>query len=106
MMRDFWWGLGQKGVLSFGMAVIGFSLSKQDEYARQVIYGLVKNYQTTYWEKNPFDHKKSPLVLVDLKKSPTEKQEFRHRYAFVDWNRAETHFDGFDKEAIELLSRG
>jgi hypothetical protein len=45
MLRNFWDGLGQAGVLNFGMAVIGLSLPQQDDYARQVIYRLVRNYQ-------------------------------------------------------------
>jgi len=52
MYRDFWSGLGRAGVLNFSMAIIGFSLPSQDEYARQIIYRLVKNYQTTYWEND------------------------------------------------------
>jgi len=103
MLRNFWWGLGYAGVLNFSMAIIGFSLPSQDEYARQVIYRLVKNYQTTYWENDVWTHKKTPLVLVDLRKSAQEKQEFQSRYAFVDWDRAETYFEGFDKKAIGLL---
>jgi SIR2-like domain len=51
MVRDFWWGLGYAGEMNFRMAVIGFSLPPQDEYARQVIYRLVKNYQSTSWKK-------------------------------------------------------
>ena len=105
MLRDFWWGLGYVGVLNFSMAIIGFSLPSQDEYARQVIYRLVKNYQTAYWEEGVWKHKKTPLVLVDFRKSSEEEQEFRHRYAFVDWDRAVTYFDGFDEEAIRLLRR-
>lgn len=105
MLRDFWWGLGHAGVLNFSMAIIGFSLPSQDDYARQIIYRLVKNYQSTYWEEDVWVHKKTPLVLVDFRKSAEEEQEFRHRYAFVDWDRAETYFDGFDEEALELLRR-
>lgn len=103
MYRDFWWGLGRAGVLNFSMAIIGFSLPSQDDYARQVIYRLVKNYQTTYWEEDFLKHKKTPLVLIDLRTSPEEEQEFRRRYAFVDWDRAKTYFNGFNEEAIDLL---
>jgi len=101
--RDFWWGLGRAGVLNFSMAIVGFSLPSQDEYARQIIYRLVKNYQTTYWENEAWIHKKTPFVLVDLLKSAEEEQKFRHRYSFVDWSRAVTYFGGFNEEALELL---
>ena len=41
---DFWDGMGRVGAFNFGMAIIGFSLPAQDEYARQIIYSLVTNY--------------------------------------------------------------
>jgi len=103
MYRDFWSGLGRTGVANFGMAIIGFSLPSQDEYARQVIYRLVKNYQTTYWESDDWPWKKTPLVLVDFRESDEAKQEYRKRYAFVNWDRAEVYFDGLDEKAVELL---
>lgn len=102
--RDFWEGLGRVGAMNFRMAIIGFSLPKQDEYARQVIYRLVKNYQTAYWEEDFAGHKKTPLILVDLRKSAKEVQDFLKRYAFVDWDRAKTHFDGFNEDAVSLLN--
>src|SRR5690606_26263633 len=52
-MRAFWNGLGQSGMYNFGMAIIGYSLPEHDDYARQVIYSLVRNYQKSYSEKMP-----------------------------------------------------
>jgi hypothetical protein len=104
-LKEFWDGIGKAGVLNFGMAIIGFSLPRQDDYARQVIYRLVKNYQTTYWQEEVWLHKKTPLVLVDLRKSAEGKKEYQRRYAFVDWGRAETYFGGFNEKALELLDR-
>jgi hypothetical protein len=57
--RDFWWGLQQAGVFNFGMAIIGYSLPPQDQYARQVLYNLVKNYQLTYWQDGVLGQKKT-----------------------------------------------
>jgi hypothetical protein len=105
LVRDFWWGLGDAGVLNFGMAIIGFSLPPQDEYARQVIYRLVTNYQNTYWEEETLEHRKTPLVLIDLRQSTQDRQELQRRYAFVDWSKAETCFTGFDESALRLLDR-
>jgi hypothetical protein len=107
LFRDFWWGLGNAGEMNFRMAVIGFSLPPQDEYARQVIYRLVKNYQTVGWGKSWDDagHKKSPLALVDFRRTADEEQSFRQRYAFVDWSKAQTYFGGFDEKVVELLER-
>ena len=105
MLRDFWWGLGGAGILNFAMAIIGFSLPPQDEYARQVIYRLVRNYQKNYWDHPTFNHKKRPLVMIDYRKLAEQEEEFRKRYAFVDWSKAITYFDGFDEKAIALLSK-
>ena len=105
MVKDFWLGLGRAGVLNFCMAVIGFSLPSQDEYARQVIYRLITNYQSTYWGDTDLPFKKTPLVLIDYRTSPQEEQEYRKRYRFVDWDRAVTYFCGFNEEAIEHLGQ-
>jgi hypothetical protein len=35
----------------------------------------------------------------------SEEEKFRHRYSFVDWNKAETYFGGFDEKALALLRR-
>ncbi len=44
-MNDFWEGMGSAGYYNFGMAIVGFSLPVQDDYARQILYELVTNYQ-------------------------------------------------------------
>ncbi|MFZ0961626.1 MAG: SIR2 family protein [Terriglobia bacterium] len=105
-LRDFWWGMGDVGVLNFRMAIIGFSLSGHDDYARQVLYRLVTNYQKQYWDGEglPGDKKKTPLLLVDFRCSLKEERDFRERYAFVDWSRAETHFAGFDERLVQRLN--
>ena len=101
--KDFWWGLGEWGTLNFGMAIIGFSLSGHDDYARQVLYRLVKNYQTNYWEQEVLGRKKTPLIFVNLCESAEDEQDLRSRYAFVNWGRAKTAFGGFDDKALQLL---
>lgn len=107
MVRDFWWGLGHVGEMNFRMAIVGFSMPPQDEYARQALYRLVKNYQSIGWDKtwDSVGHKKAPLLLVDFRSSPEEAQAFRQRYAFVDWSKAQTLFSGFDEKALEFLGR-
>jgi hypothetical protein len=48
-LKDFWWGMGRLGVLNRRRTIIGFSLSEHDEYARQVLYTITKNYQESHW---------------------------------------------------------
>jgi len=104
-LRDFWYGLGDAGTLNFGLAIIGFSLPRHDDYAHQVLYRLVTNYQTRYWQEDVFGRglKKSPLVLIDRRSSDEEMEEIRKRYAFVDWTKTQTYMDGFDENAVDLL---
>jgi len=104
-LQEFWYGLGKAGVLNFKMAIIGFSLPAQDEYARQGIYRLVKNYQSTCWDENVFHLRKTPLVLIDFRETEREREEYKKRYSFVNWDRAITHFGGFGEEAVDLLRR-
>ena len=105
MVRDFWWGMGNAGGMNFRMAVIGFSLPPQDDYARQIIYRLVRNYQTIDWDSTWDDagHKKTPVVLIDFRHSLADQEEFRRRYAFADSNKTETCFSGFDEYALDVL---
>lgn len=102
VLKEFCWGLGGAGVLNFGMAVIGFSLPPQDQYARQILYTLIRNYQDNHWGEDDI-HTKKPLVLIDFRTSRKDKQEYKERYSFVDWTRARSHLGGFDSESVELI---
>jgi hypothetical protein len=102
-LRDFWYGLGDAGTLNFGLAIVGFSLPQHDDYARQVLYRLVTNYQTTYWNEDVCGLKKRPLILIDRRQSEEEMEELRRRYAFVDWAKTRTYMAGFDENALDLL---
>jgi len=71
--------------------------------ASQVLYRLVTNYQTAYWNEDVFGLKKRPLILIDRRQSEEEMEELRRRYAFVDWEKTEAHMAGFDENALDLL---
>lgn len=102
-LRDFSYGLGDAGTLNFGLSIFGFSLPRQNDYARRVLYRLVKNYQTTYWNEDVPGLKKSPLILIDRRQSEEEMEELRRRYAFVDWGKTRSYMAGFDETAVTLL---
>jgi hypothetical protein len=70
-----------------------------------VLYRLITNYQHNYCEEGVLERKKSPLIVVDLRKTPNQEREFRRRYAFVDWGRTEAYFDGLSDEVVGLLQR-
>ena len=102
-MGSFWDGFGRVGHLNFGLAIIGFSLPIHDDYARQIIYRLVTNYQQTHWDEEVFGQKKSPAAIVDFFASETSKQQFLDRYRFVDWTRANLISDGFNIPALDTI---
>ena len=102
-IKDFWDGMGQAGVLNFGLAIIGYSLPPQDEYARQAIYNLVTNYQRNYWDKEVLGKKKSPLAIVNMCTNESTLNCLRSNYRFVDWDRAILYKQGFDDKSLELI---
>lgn len=102
-LQDFWDGLGNSGAFNFGLAVIGFSLPQHDDYTRQALYRLIKNYQTIHWDEDLYGLKKRPLTLIDYRQSEEEINEYKRRFSFVDWEKAQTYFDGFNENAMNLL---
>ena len=111
-MHDFWSGAGKAGPLNFGMSIIGFSMPPQDDYIRQIIYGMVTNYQRRNWgeeafkrTKEAFNLTKTPLVVVDFFNNVDDEASFRKRYRFVDWDRAVLVGRGFSAEALDIIFR-
>jgi len=102
-MNDFWEGMGDAGYYNFGMAIIGFSLPSQDDYARQIVYELVTNYQRYNWNSDEFDRKKTPLAIVDLFLDAASEAHFRERYRFVDWSRANLSGRGFNVSSLDRV---
>jgi hypothetical protein len=95
--KDFWWGMDSLGALNRRLTIIGFSLAAPDDYARQILYTITRNYQKSHWDKEELGlGKKTPMLIIDFQPDPTKQEEFRKRYAFVDWSRADIHFEGFN----------
>lgn len=103
--EDFYRGLGRSGGYNLGCGIIGFSLSEQDEYARQILWRVVKNYQESWWGKDLVGdgRMKTPLALVDLRETPETRKEWRENYRFVDWDRADVWMRGFDKDSLATI---
>ncbi|BCH35783.1 hypothetical protein MesoLjLc_77130 [Mesorhizobium sp. L-8-10] len=85
------------------MAIIGFSLPAQDEYPRQILYGLVTNYQRHNWDGDELGRKKTPLAIVDFFPDAASEERFRERYRFVNWSRADVSGKGFDLAALDKV---
>jgi hypothetical protein len=102
--KDFWWGMDSVGALNRRLTIIGFSLAEADDYARQVIYTITKNYQKYHWDEEELDlGKKTRMLIIDFQPDTSKQREFRKRYAFVDWSRAEARFEGFNAETVGLI---
>jgi hypothetical protein len=102
--RDFWWGMGELGIHNRRVTIIGFSLSAPDDYVRQIIYTITKNYQKAGWGDDWLGKgKKTPMLIIDYQDSEAQQDEFKKRYAFVDWSRAQIRFDGFNPTTVELI---
>lgn len=100
-----WYGLGQAGGMNYGLAVIGYSLPKQDDYATQALFRLVRNYQESWWDRQrPGAMKKSPVLLVDLQKSEEDQAAYRKHYGFVESEKAIFQFKGFNETSVRSLS--
>jgi proline dehydrogenase len=71
----------------------------------QAIYHIARNYQ--HYEPD-FTHngrKKTKVRIVDFQPTESAATAFRHRYRFLDWDRTETCFSGFDSVAVDWLMR-
>jgi hypothetical protein len=102
-LSNFWADMGNAGYYNFGMAIIGFSLPAQDEYARQILYSLVTNYQRHNWDQDELGRKKTPLAIVDFFPDAPAEARFRERYRFVDWSRADLSGQGFDFASLDRI---
>jgi|SRR5215831_15900352 len=96
---DFFYGKGTFGGSHYKFNIIGFSMSEHDEYARQVIYRIVKNYLTINVDNRP----KDPIRLVDYRPDYRSRSQLLKRYAFLDPANSEFLLDGFDEATIERL---
>ena len=105
IVHAFWYGIGQSGGWNLGMAIIGFSLPNHDEYLRQALYLLLRNYQEMYWDEDFFGKNKCRLKVVDYLEDDVAKQAFKHRYNFVDWDKTELIEGGFNEGTADAVFR-
>jgi len=98
-LKEFWNGFNNEGLTNRKVVIIGFSLSAHDEYLKQPIYKLIYNFKN--YERDHY--KKSRLKIIDLAENNKEIKNFKKRYSFVNWRRADCYFNGFNKESIEMI---
>jgi hypothetical protein len=101
-LGEFFYGLGDFGFAHYKFNIIGFSMSEHDEYARQVIYRIVKNYLTRDDLNDP-PRQKDPIRLVDYRPDESSRSQLLKRYAFLDPAKSEFLLDGFDEATVKRL---
>jgi hypothetical protein len=105
-LKSFWWGLGRAGAWNLGVVIIGYSLPQHDDYARQALFRLVRNFQENWWDEEfPGGYRKKPLLLIDYKLEANEVDDYRRRYGFVDPEKAIYYLNGFNDEAVSLIRK-
>ena len=92
------------GIGSLRLAIIGYSLPTHDDYVRQVLYRLVRNYQNISIRRvRPDPEARERLLIVDLHRTTSDLKKFKKRYAFVDWEKTILCSAGFGEEALASL---
>lgn len=85
-----------------GLAIIGFSLPDQDDYAKQILYTLVTNYQRHNGFHQLGDRRPAaPLAIVDRFADANAEKQFKERYRFVDWTKTKLHGVGFNAATLD-----
>lgn len=102
-LRDFWWGMQRAGGMNLGFGVVGYSLPAHDDYARQALFHMSRNY-TEFEPDLEFNGRlKEPLRVLDLRSTPESAQHLRDTYRFLNPRRSEFLMDGLSTQALDWL---
>lgn len=102
--EQFYRGMREGGIGNFKMVFIGYSLPEHDNYARQVLYHAVDNYQNIPATRVSLTIKdRDPLLMIDFQNNAAGIAALKKRYAFVDWSKAHLHTEGFTEDALMLF---
>lgn len=103
-IHNFWEGMNSEGGLISRLVIIGYSFPTYDPYAIQVLYQIVRNFQSEWYQKNYPWVKKEKLVVITKCESELELNEYKQKkLRFVDWSKAILKSDGFDKNANDMI---
>jgi len=94
---EFWFGFNRMGGFDDRVAIIGFSLPDHDEYIRQPLYQLIRNFQ--YYKSID----KYNLKMIDYRNSQEEIREYKRKYRFVNSRKTDYYFDGFNRDALSVI---
>jgi SIR2-like protein len=104
-LESLWFGLGNAGALNMGIVVIGYSLPAYDQYAKQALYSVTRNFTLFQPDLEFGGRKKTKIKIVDYRPTEASKAGLHDAYRFVPPNWSEYWYDGFSEAAIVWLSR-
>jgi hypothetical protein len=104
-VREFWQGLTRWGNAWSGLSIIGYSLPPADPYALQTIYGLARGYCLGLDDPGYRLGDMRRIVLVDKRTDDPSRQALKDRYRFLPLHHTDMAFDGFDYDAIRLVTQ-
>ena len=83
------------------VVIIGFSLPEHDEYIKQPLFHIIDSFQN--YDPNLPSLKKSNLKIIDYKKTEMEIDDFKDRYKFINWEKTDFSFDGFNLATLDII---
>lgn len=102
-LKSLWRGLQQAGGFNFGLGVVGYSLPPYDEYARQALYHLMRNYTEFEYDLEIMGLTKGPARILDYSPPGSSDWKIRRNYSFMNWERTELNTSGLDEKSIDWL---
>ncbi len=104
-LEELWGAFHGSGMLNSGIAIIGFSIPEHDEYIKQPLYSMITDFLNSDTKKifSRFGIKKLPLKFVDYRKEEKDQKEYQKIFQFIDWEKTDPFYGGFNDEAIDYL---
>lgn len=102
-LRELWSGLAGWGFGWGGISVVGYSLPSADPYAQQVIYEIVRGYQTGLEDPGFRIGPMHPIGLVDKRVSTAERRNIEDRFRFLPPEHTQIRLGGFNAAALETI---
>lgn len=96
-LKEFWNGFIGNGQASKRLVFIGFSLPLHDDYIRQPIYSVAKNFEAYAKEDN------RNISLIDFQNDPTLQKKVKDNYTFLNEEITNYYFDGFSIDNLNKI---
>ena len=93
-LKELWNGFIGNGQGSKRLVFIGFSLPPHDDYIRQPLYWVAKNFESTAKYEN------NRISVIDCQNDLNKRLKFKEKYSFLDDEFTDYYFDGFSEEVL------